>query len=295
MAIMIDTAEATEFLAIPDCLKATPAEEGGERFVYLEASNEARDYQGEVVLSKALEESADYYLRFGNIDLDHVTQIGPKAGIPNYPTFEIGRPADVAIQGRRTFVKGQIYRGEGPVAAKANDFWDSLTKLTPPQRWYPSVGGAVVSKDTEIDPATKGRRTVIRKVRWTNIGFSKTPVNLAVPTVSTVPLGALAKSWGPGGLDLTKALEVSGGGTDSAALAGGAALAKQSLDRRIQTYWDFRDRVAGAVWRGQVALHPRDLVAHATRLLGIAPPEAAEWSERFLADLDRGHIMKGKH
>ncbi|MBW6397037.1 hypothetical protein KPL78_04215 [Roseomonas sp. HJA6] len=292
---MIDRAEQTSFLSLRDCLKATPAEEGGERFVYLEASNEARDHQGEVVLAKALKDSADYYLRYGNLDLDHITQLGPKAGIPNYPTFEIGRPAEVRITGGRTFVKGQVYRGEGPVAAKANDFWDSLTKISPPQRWYPSVGGAVVAKDTELDPKTKGRRTVIRQVRWTNIGFSKTPVNLSVPSVSTVPIGALAKSWGPGGLDLTKALEVSGGGTDAAALTGGAALAKQSLDRRVHSYWDFRDRVAEAVWRGRVHLHPRDVVAHATHEHGIGPAEASEWCERFLADLKRGEITKRKN
>lgn len=278
---------ATEFLAIRDCLKATPAEEGGERFVYLEASNEARDHQGEVVLAKALEASASYFLRFGNLDLDHITQIGAKAGIPEYPRYEIGRPADVKVAGRRTFVKGQIYRGEGPVAQRANDFWDSLTKLSPPQRWYPSVGGAVEAKSTEFDPETKGKRTVIKSVRWTNIGFSKTPVNLAVPTVSTIPMDVLAKSWGPGGLDLTKALTANPGVTDVAAITGGGALAKQSLEPRVQSYWDFRDRVAGEMRRRRVQPAPEALFGHATRNFGLNPAEASEWVGRFMADMSR--------
>ena len=51
---MLDAAAAQDWLSIPDMLKATPAEESGKRYLYLEASNEARDYQGEVVLAKAL-------------------------------------------------------------------------------------------------------------------------------------------------------------------------------------------------------------------------------------------------
>lgn len=186
-----------DYLCITQMLKASPSMEQGERFVYLEASNETRDQQGEIVLAKALAESSDYYLRYGNMDLDHLTQLGPKAGIADYALYEIGRPVEVKVSGGRTLVKGQIYSGSGPVAEKANQFWSSLTELTPPQRWYPSVGGAVMEKALDIDPDTGAKRAVIKKVRWTNIGFSKTPVNQAVPTVSTVPFGALAKCWAP--------------------------------------------------------------------------------------------------
>ena len=65
--------EGPSFLTITDCLKAMPAMEGGRRFIFMEASNQARDYQGEIVLAKALAESADYYRQFGNLDLDHIT------------------------------------------------------------------------------------------------------------------------------------------------------------------------------------------------------------------------------
>lgn len=278
---------ATEFLSISDCLKATPAEEGGERFVYLEASNEALDHQGEVILAKALEASASYYLKFGNLDIDHITQIGMKAGIPNYPSFEIGVPVDVKVKGRRTFVKGQIYRGDGPVAARANEFWDSLTKLSPAQRWYPSVGGAVLEKAQELDPQTKDKRTTIRKVRWTNIGMSRTPVNLDLPTATTVPIEAFAKSWGPGGLDLTKALTANPGVTDAAALTAGGALAKQSLEPRVQSYWDFRERVAADLRRHRVQPNGKALFEHSTRNLHLGEAEASEFIERFMADVGR--------
>jgi hypothetical protein len=261
--------------------------EGGERFVYIEASNEARDYQGEVVLAKALEESADYYARYGNLDLDHKTQIGGKMGLQNPYLYEIGRPVDVKCRAGKTWVKGSIYKGDTPVAAHANDFWDSLTKITPPKRWYPSVGGGVVDRGPEFDPATRTTHTVVKKVRWTNVGFSATPVNPAVPEVSTVPFGALAKSWTAAGLDLTKALEA-GYGTDSAALEGGAALREQSLDPHVQSYWDFRDRTARAIRKRKIRGTAEDITDHAHAEYGLAKSLAAEWALRFHADLRAG-------
>lgn len=280
--------DVPSYLCITQMLKASPVEEGGERFIYLEASNEALDQQREIVLAKALADSADYYLRYGNLDLDHLTQIGAKAGIADYPLYEIGRPVAVKVDGKRTFVKGQIYQGEGPVADKANQFWDSLTAINPPQRWYPSVGGAVLEKAVEVDPATQERRAIIRKVRWTNIGFSKTPVNADVPTVSTVPFGALAKSWGMGGLDIAKALEA-GYGTDAGDLAGGAALRRQSLDGAPVNYWDFRERLAGAMRSRRLARpDAARLLEYATSTYGLSQAEAAEWVERFMRDLRDG-------
>jgi len=196
---------APDYLFITDCLKATPFEEGGQRFVHMEASNESIDHQQEVVLADALKQSADYFLQYGNLDIDHITQIGAKQGIPDYALFEIGQPVDVKVRGRKTFVKGRIYSGDGQAAEKANQFWESLTELNPPARWYPSVGGQVTERGEAMDPKTGMAHKVVKAVRWTNIGFSHTPVNITIPTVSTVPLGVMAKSWGAYGLDMTKA------------------------------------------------------------------------------------------
>ena len=273
---------APDYLSITGMLKATPREEGGERFVYLEASNEGLDQQGEVVMAKALEDSADMFLRYGNLDLDHITQIGAKLGISDYQLYEIGRPVAARFNGGRTFVKGQIYRGDGPVAEKANHFWDSLTRISPPSRWFPSVGGAILEKSVEAG------KSLVKKVRWINIGFSKTPVNQHVPEVSTIPIGVFAKCWGPAGFDIGKALEA-GYGTDSAALSGGGALRKQSLDKGISTYWEFREAIAEAA-RGMLKKvparkWPQLLVDYAAKNLGLDRAEASEWVDRFLGDI----------
>lgn len=281
------------YLSITQMLKATPAVEGGDRFVYIEASNESLDQQGEVVLAKALADSADYYLKFGNLDLDHYTQVGAKQGIPSYELYEIGRPVDVRVRDGKTFVKGQIYSGSGPAAERANNFWSSLTELNPPQRWYPSVGGAVLGKSVVIDPESKAKRAVIQRVRWTNIGFSKTPVNPNLATVSTVPFGALAKSWGADGLDLAKALEA-GYATDMASAEGGGALVKQSLDRKLRSYWEMRDSMAHAVRKGMVKADPAAMSQAAIDQFGLSHDDAGKFVERFLSDL-KSAVRKGNH
>lgn len=275
------------YISISDLFKAMPAVEAGQRIVYLEASNEKRDQQGEIILAKALESSAPYYLKFGNVDIDHITQIGAKAGIPDYTLYEIGRPSDVSVRDGVTYVTAQIYSGDGPAAARANMFWSSLTDIVPPARWYPSVGGEVREKAIEIDPETGAKRAVVKKVRWTNIGFSKTPVNQHLATVSTVPFEALAKSWMAGGFDLAKAMEA-GYGTDSTQLSGGAALRKQSLSGRIASYWDFRDRLAEAIRKGEVDLTSLNaLTKSCAKRFGLDETDAAEYVERFLRDLKR--------
>jgi hypothetical protein len=292
---MFDAAKY-EFLSFPGLLKARPATEGEDRFVYFEASNESRDLQGEVVMCKALEDSADYYLKFGNVDVDHVTQIGAKAGIPGYSGFEIGRPVDVRVKSPSTFVKAQIYTGSGQMAKMANEVWESLTSLNPPARWYPSVGGAVLEKGQVLDPETKAMHTVVRKVRWTNVGLSRTPVNHTVATVGTVPLGALAKSWGAGGLaiDLEKSLDTGGYGTDAAALTGGAALRKQSLDDKVQSYWEFRNRLADDLRTRVCKADPAEMVRHAQERYGLDRDTADRWCERFRYNVSRALQSPGR-
>lgn len=282
-------ASCPDYLSINTMLKATPMLDGGKRLVYIEASNEATDQQNEVVMQKALADSADWFLKFGNLDIDHFTLIGAKAGIPDYTLYEIGRPSDVRFADNRTFVKGEIYSGSGPAAERANQFWSSLTEINPPARWYPSVGGSVLEKSVEIDPDTKSKRAMVKKVRWSNIGFSKTPVNQSVPTVATVPFGVLAKCWGAGGLDMAKAIEA-GYGTDDAQLSGGGAMRKQSLYGSPENYFDFRNKLSDHLVKGKVGKNPkmRDLVAHCCKEFSLSHDESAEWVGRFMRDLNNG-------
>ncbi|WP_201401980.1 hypothetical protein [Kaistia sp. 32K] len=284
-------ASIPDFLSVDTMLKATPSEEGGERFIYFEASNEGIDQQGEKVLSKALKESADHYLKFGNVDIDHYTILGQRMGLENPQAYEIGRPVDVTIRDNRTFVKAQLYRGSGPLARNANNVWESMTQLNPPARWYPSVGGSVLAKSVQIDPETQSRVAVVSKVRWTNVALSRTPVNQHLPAAGTVPLATFAKSLGG---FVMKSLEA-GYGSDVATLSGGTALRQQSLDGVPQSYFDFRESLAGALRKSSLSDQSMNgMVEYSCQKFSLSHDVATEWVDRFLSDLKSSLSLRSK-
>lgn len=290
-----------EYLSIGTMLKARPSEEGGERFIYLEAAREGVDQQNECVLAKALEDSAEHFLRFGNIDIDHKTMpvIAKAYGLnaSEAQSYEIGVPEDVRVDGRSVLVKARLYKGDTVLAANANMVWDSMTKLNPPKRWYASVGGATLAKASGIDPQTKHKVDFVTKVRWSNLAISQQPVNQHVAPVSTIPFGALAKCWTPDGFDMVKALEASYA-TDAGAKTGGAAFGKQSLDvggQQPHSYFDFRDKLSDALLKGNVSKqNMHGLMEYAGREFSLAPDEAAEWVDRFLSDLKTSLSKRSK-
>ncbi len=279
-------AAVPDYISVGGLLKATPSQEGSRRIIYFEASNEDVDHQGEVVLQKALEDSSAHYLRHGNIDLSHFTMLGPKMGLSNYHDYEIGRPVEVRVDGRKTFVKAELYQGDSAMAKNATMVWDSMTKQVPAARWYPSVGGAVLAKSVKIDPVTKNKIAVVERVRWANVALDRQPVNKTVGEASAAPVGVFAKSLN--GFVMSKML-TAGYGTDSAALTGGAALRKQSLDRRVANYWDFREALAGAIKAGRVQqLNAAGFTAYGAQEFGMSQDEAAEYVERFMRDVKTG-------
>ncbi|EDY2030025.1 hypothetical protein GTB64_004467 [Salmonella enterica] len=280
----MNTANSTpEFVSLELMLKARPAAENGARFIYFEASNEGVDQQGERVLAAALKESKDHFLKFGNIDIDHYTMVGPRLGINDYQSYEIGQPVDVQFRGERTFVKARLYEGDTHLAARANEVWESMTMLNPPAKWYPSVGGAILSKAEALDPKTGDKVTLIEAVRWTNVGLSRTPVNQHLPTATATAVGTFAKSLN--GFVL-KALEAQPT-TDVAALAGGGALGVQSLDTGCPvSFFQFREALASVLMNRTLADHSESgLVTWATSTFGMSPYEATDWIRRFARSL----------
>ncbi|EKK5568002.1 hypothetical protein PN823_004422 [Enterobacter hormaechei] len=284
---MKEAYSSPEFVSFELMLKARPAVEAGARFIYFEASNEGVDQQGERVLARALKESKEHFLKFGNIDIDHYTMIGPRAGISDYQSYEIGQPVDVQFRGERTFVKARLYEGNTMLAAKANEVWESMTALNPPAKWYPSVGGAILEKSQQVDPKTGDKVTLIEKVRWTNVGLSRTPVNQHLPTATAHAVGTFAKSLN--GFVL-KALEASFA-TDRTALVGGGALGVQSLDKgghQPVSYFQFRDGLAGALLNGSLTDQTESGLSNwAASTFGMSPDEAADWVTRFLRSLKK--------
>jgi hypothetical protein len=267
-----------EFLSLDLMMKAVPLQEGTSRYIYCEASDESKDLQNEVVLQKALCESMEYFLMRGNLDLDHITLTGAKAGIPDFLSYEIGQPIEVKLHGGKTLVKGEIYSGTGPMCEKANLFWSSLTDIKPPAKWSASVGGAVQGSELEIDPVTQQQTRKITKVRWSNLGFSRQPVNQSVNAVSTVPMAIFAKSWAIDGCYKTL---TAGYGTDAATLTGGGALRKQSLFG----YPQYREAISGLILNGVIST--KNIVVESIARYGISQEQAVSWAKQLFNDLQK--------
>lgn len=267
-----------DYMVFGQLLKATPATEGGERIIYVEASKESKDIEGEIVLSKALQESAAYFLKFGVVDLDHksMPSVAQRLGLVA-EEWAIGQPVDVRFNDKVTFVKARLYSGDTPLAEKANNVWDGLTKLNPPARYYASVGGAVLGRDVRIDPNTGDKIPVVTRTRWNNLALSTGPVNTDLDVATAAPFGVFAKSLS--GFVFGKALEASYA-TDVGSLSGGGALGLQSLDHKVYSYFDFRERVAKALRDRKVS--GRDITNYAIQAFGLSADQASDWAERFL-------------
>lgn len=283
-------ANSPDFVSFELMLKARPATENGARFIYFEASNEGVDQQGERVLAAALKDSKDHFLKFGNIDIDHYTMIGPRMGMTDYQSYEIGQPVDVQFRGERTFVKARLYEGNTALADRANEVWESMTALNPPAKWYPSVGGAILERSDALDPKTGDKVTLIEKVRWTNVGLSRTPVNQHLPTASATAVGTFAKSLNGFVLKNLTASPTS----DHAALAGGGALGVQSLDQGIHStvpsFYDFCESLAMAIKQKLLADRSESSAVNwAVSTFGMSPNEATDWVSRFARRLQKSH------
>jgi len=215
------------FFILPVMLKASAAEEGGARFIYTEASRESTDVKGEIVLSKAIEESVDVFMKFGVVDLDHksMPSVAQKLSIECPDEWIIGQPEDVKFSNGSTFVKARLRTGSSPLAANANIVWESLTKIDPPTRYYASVGGTVLADEMRYDMHTGEKVKVITKTRWNNLALSLNPVHHDLFQTSTTPIGVFAKSVN--GIVLKRALEA-GHDTDVAELDEAGALRGRS-------------------------------------------------------------------
>jgi hypothetical protein len=172
-------------------------EEDGKWVVYLQASNEMKDQDGETVEMAALKKARDYFLSHGVLSWDH------KHKVTGDPEFIIGEPMDVRFTGRgETLVKGWLYQYND----KARKVWNNIRSGA--KRLGASIGGGILQK----------AESVIKQVVWDECALTHKPINDAtLGTVQILPFAAFAKAM------------TAGGGVDAAAFIGGRALTGESL------------------------------------------------------------------
>jgi hypothetical protein len=172
-------------------------EEDGKWIVYLQASNELKDRDGETVEMEALKKAADFYLSHGVISWDHQHKL------TRDPGFIIGEPMDVRFTPKgETLVKGFLYKFND-IAQKV---WKNIQSGA--RVLGASIGGGILHK--AIDR--------VRRVIWDETALTHKPVNDGtLGNVQIVPFAAFAKAL------------TAGGGVDATSFIGGRALTYESL------------------------------------------------------------------
>ncbi|MHA2426517.1 MAG: hypothetical protein ACXADB_00555 [Candidatus Hermodarchaeia archaeon] len=173
------------------------AEENGKWIVYLQASNEMKDQDGEIVEVTALKKAADYFLSHGIVTWDH------KQKVTGDPGFIIGEPLDVKFTNKNeTLVKGFLYKSND-IAQKV---WKNIKSGA--RRIGASIGGGILQK----------AETTIKQVVWDEAALTHKPVNDGtLGSVQLVPFAAFAKAL------------TAGSGVNAAMFSGGRALTPESL------------------------------------------------------------------
>lgn len=179
----------TLIIEIPAIIKAKTDKEG-RRMVEVESSNEEVDSEGDVILQSALLDAGPAFIKTGNLDIDHISEIGSRYGIQNTASYIVGRPTEVKDIGKgRTSVVGEIMRsrdGHDPVKNRYDEFWDSLNS-DPPVNWRASIYGFPTA-DGLIDCAKAGpgektygaTRYLVKGISWRSLAFTRNPINDAI-------------------------------------------------------------------------------------------------------------------
>lgn len=247
-------------------------EEDGKWNVYLEASNEIKDQEAEVLLCKALKETADYYLTHGILSWDH------KHKVTGDPAFIIGEPTDVAFNdANRTLVKGFLYK-ENKIA---QGLWDNLRSGA--KRLGASVGGGILRK-----AADAARNIgVISKVIWDEVALTHKPVNDAtLGRVSVIPFPEFAKAL------------MAGAGVDAGSFTGGRALTGEVLQGANQQLEIDADSLKSLFTALLKSIEAREITSMAdmTEFIlnkGFPPRYAAEIIQYLVYKIPTIHTMLG--
>lgn len=172
-------------------------EENGKWIVYLQASNEMKDQDGETVEVSALKKAADYFMTHGILSWDH------KHKVTGDPGFIIGEPLDIRFTSKNeTLVKGFLYK-YNDIAQKV---WKNIQSGA--RKLGASIGGGILQK----------AESAIKQVVWDEAALTHKPVNDGtLGNVQIVPFAEFAKAL------------TAGSGVDAAAFAGGRALSPESL------------------------------------------------------------------
>ncbi|MFZ4618312.1 MAG: hypothetical protein ACOYM2_19250 [Rectinemataceae bacterium] len=191
--------------------KAIETDEHGNWIIEAEASNENLDFDGQVVLQRALSGSKDYFLSNGVISYDH-RHLRADPEDPNWSPekYIIGEPIDVTTRGDSTFVTAKLYKSNAVAREVIKKLQDGSTRMKT------SVGGKRPEIVSTFDSGLGRAVEKVVRVLWDELAITFKPVN---QTLEPVALSSAA---------FVKSLEA-GFATDSSAMTGGRAMIPSDL------------------------------------------------------------------
>lgn len=126
-------------IGLPVLIKART--DGDRRLVEVEASNEAKDSEKDIMKQSGLLDDAASFVSTGHLDIDHHSEIGERLGIANPTDYIVGVPTEVKDLGNAAPASWTSCKS-GP----ADELWSSLT-AQPPVRWR--AGAALPASDRQ--------------------------------------------------------------------------------------------------------------------------------------------------
>ncbi len=176
--------EKAYIIQIPAFVKAH-SDSFGRRILTVQASSQDRDLEGDVILQKALLDSAQSFLANPHgIDIDHISEIGARLGVPNPENYVIGKGLEVIDLGQgNTGVKAEIFKG--PEHQEAEKFWASL-HTSPPTQWRASIYGLPLQGNEGLVDARHSSnreechgatRFCVKAMRWKSLALTTSPMN----------------------------------------------------------------------------------------------------------------------
>lgn len=181
-------------ISLPTVVKSFS--DGGRRMIECQASCEAVDLQGDVILQAALLGSAEHFLKKGVIDIDHLAFLGNRLGIRNPSEYIVGKPLEVRdMGGGNTAVKLELNK-----SARADEVWKSL-QTDPPMPWRSSIYGFPNPKgfvDVAEQPGEEtygATRYLVKSMQWEALALTMNPVCAGIETTAHIVKAMIGKSY----------------------------------------------------------------------------------------------------
>jgi hypothetical protein len=175
-------------IQFPTLIKAYPSR--GKRIIEFECSVELEDTEKDIILQSALLKSADNFIKYGHLDIDHFSELGMMPayywlGIHNPEEYIVGLPLEVKNLGEgRTGIKGEIFsKAEfNPTKHRFDQLWKELQSGIAYKSsvfGYPSPHDTVEGGcgENSLGQIVCAGRYFVKSFDWRSTALTKNPVN----------------------------------------------------------------------------------------------------------------------